>query len=213
MSRVSMRFAAAGTAAAAMMAAAVALAASPNARGLRAGAQGTQTPADAVLVAQSSPWPIPAPAPASWTAATIASRAATLFYPASWRALAGDAGTVTAALLDAEGAYHGYLNVTPRQGAERLQGWAAFRIGRNRGEGDRRVHEIGSAQDVAFSGARGSCVMDTYLSRVGSHPYRELACLVKGPRATSVFVGATLARDWSTLGPLIERAAGAFEER
>jgi hypothetical protein len=48
---------------------------------------------------------------------------------------------------------------------------------------------------------------------VGSHAYRELACIVAGRRSTSVFVGAALIADWSTLGPVIEHAAGTLVER
>jgi hypothetical protein len=155
----------------------------------------------------------PAPLPAGWTAATIASGGATLFHPAGWKPIPGDPGTVTAALRDDRGRYRGYLNLTPRQGAEQLAGWAAFRTRRNREEGDRNTHTLAAAEGLRFSAARGSCVIDDYLSRVGSHPYRELACIVAGSRYTNVFVGAALVPDWPTLGPVIERAAAALIER
>jgi hypothetical protein len=148
-----------------------------------------------------------------WTSATISSGAATLAYPSSWTPIAGDAGTVSVALRDRAGRYRGYLNATPRQGAERLAGWAAFRVHRNVEEGDRHVRELTASEDVAFAGAHGSCVEDVYLSRVGANPYRELACIVAGRRSTSVFIGATLASDWRTLGPTVRRAAAAFVER
>jgi hypothetical protein len=120
---------------------------------------------------------------------------------------------VTAALRDSAGVYHGYLNVTPRQGTEGLRGWAGFRIGRNSEEGDKHVHRLAAAEDLRFGQARGSCVIDDYLSSVRSHPYREIACIVAGRRDTSVFVGATLQQDWPTLGPIVERATADFLER
>lgn len=152
-------------------------------------------------------------APVGWPHATIASGSATLFYPADWKLIPGDRGTVTASLRDRAGLYRGYLNVTPRQGRERPAGWAVFRTQRNREEGDREVHEVAGAEGLGFGPARGSCVIDDYLSRVGSHPYREIACIVAGARDTNVFVGAVLQRDWPSLGPVVERAASALVEK
>jgi hypothetical protein len=151
--------------------------------------------------------------PGHWPSATISSGAATLAYPPGWRRIPGDTGTVTAALRDHAGRYLGYLNVTPRQGAERLAGWAAFRIARNREEGDKRVRMLAASQGVRFIAARGSCVVDQYQSRVGQHRYRELACIVSGRAHTSVFVGAALVSSWSAIGPILTRAASVFLER
>jgi hypothetical protein len=151
--------------------------------------------------------------PSPWKRATISSGAATLAYPATWRAIPGDRGTVSFALRDARGLYLGYLNVTPRQGAERLAGWAAFRTARNAEDGDRHVRVVSSSEHVAFTNASGSCVVDDYLSRVGSHPYRELACIVAGRHSASVFVGAALVSDWGTLAPMIRRSAATLIER
>jgi hypothetical protein len=155
----------------------------------------------------------PSRAPRGWTSATIASGAATLFYPANWKPIPGDKGTVTASLRDSEGRYLGYLNVTPRQGAEQLAGWAAFRTRRNAEEGDKHVRIVAAGENVRFAKARGSCVIDDYLSKVGSNPYRELACIVTGARHTSVFVGAALMGAWPTLGHVLERAGSALIER
>jgi len=154
----------------------------------------------------------PLPAPAHWSSATIRSGAATLFYPSSWHPIPGDSGTVTAALRD-RGLYAGYLNVTPRQGAEQLVGWGAFRTRRNAEDGDGQVHELAAAEGIGFTNARGSCVVDQYLSRVGAHRYRELACIVAGRGHTSVFVGAALVSHWPTLGSVVERAAESLRER
>jgi hypothetical protein len=157
--------------------------------------------------------PHPGPAPKTWASVTIASGGATLSYPSNWKPTPGDRGTVTAALRDSKGLYRGYLNVTPRQGAEQLDGWVAFRTRRNTQEGDQQTHVVAAAEDLRLGGARGSCVVDDYLSRVASHPYRELACIIAGDRYTNVFVGAVLARDWPSLGRVVERAAAAFTER
>jgi hypothetical protein len=117
---------------------------------------------------------------------------------------------VTRSLRDASGFYIGYLNLTPRQGAEQLHGWASIRTAHNREEGDRQVREVAAAEGLRFRNARGSCVIDDYLSKVGGNPYREIACLVGGHRHTDVFIGAALTRDWSTLSGTLERAASAL---
>jgi hypothetical protein len=119
---------------------------------------------------------------------------------------------VSAALRDGAGIFHGYLNVTPRQGSEKLKGWGGFRTRRNAEEGDKHVQEQASAEDLRFRDARGSCVIDAYETSVGSHPYREIACIVAGRRGISVFVGAALRQDWVTLGRILERAASFFLE-
>jgi hypothetical protein len=158
-------------------------------------------------------WLRPRAAPVGWVRTSIESGGAVLFHPPGWKRTPGDKGTVSFSLRDGRGLYRGYLNVTPRQGRERLAGWADFRTKRNRAEGDRRVREQVGAEGLHFAGASGSCVIDDYLSRVGSNPYTELACIASGRRYTSVFVGAALTRDWARLGPLIERAASALIER
>jgi hypothetical protein len=164
-------------------------------------------------IAGAFSWLVPASAPNLWTSATIPSGGATLFYPPKWQPTSGDLGTVTAALRGSGGRYLGYLNVTPREGVEQLAGWAAFRMARNRDEGDTRVGELAAAENLGFGHADGSCVIDDYISRVGHHAYREVACIVAGSRYTNVFVGATLLSDWPTLGRVVERAASVFTER
>ena len=179
--------------------------------GSRVTDRGTRT-AEAQVAGVFS-WLRAVPSPKTWTSATIASGGATLSYPSNWKPIPGDRGTVTAALRDSRGLYRGYLNVTPREGAEQLAGWAAFRTRRNMQEGDRRTRVVAAAENLRLDRARGSCVVDDYLSRVGSHPYREVACIFTGSRYTNVFIGATLVRDWPTLGRVVERAASAFTER
>jgi hypothetical protein len=147
-----------------------------------------------------------APAPAGWRLAR-ASDGATLPYPPSWRALAGDRGTVSAALRDADGDFVGYLNLTPRQGAERESNWASFRPAHNREEGDTHVHVIASGRGLRLGGGRASCVEDSYATTSGAH-YVELACLIAGARPL-VALGAAPPGDWKAQAPVIARSLSA----
>jgi hypothetical protein len=72
------------------------------------------------------------------------------------------------------------------------------------------VVQVAAAEGLRFRNARGSCVIDDYLSKVGRNPYREIACLVAGRRHTDVLIAAALKRDWSTLSGTLERAVSAF---
>ena len=206
---------AAGLTGMAVLAMSVAARSTTSSRAASGGARPAGLPAVASLSTAVAPLSglSPLAAPEQWTSATIRSGAATLSYPSSWQSIPGDSGTVTAALRDRAGLYAGYLNVTPRQGREQLAGWAAFRTRRNAEDGDRQVHELEAAEGIGFTNARGSCVVDQYLSRVGAHRYRELACIVAGRGHTSVFVGAALVSDWRTLGSVLERAAESLRER
>ena len=149
-------------------------------------------------------WLEPQPPPAGWRLAQIPSGAA-MSYPTSWRLQHGDAGTATAALRSPSGAFLGYLNITPRQGPEKLSGWAAFRLHHNHEEGDLNVKELASATGLRFRTGRGSCVEDLYGTKTHAH-YIEVACIVAGTRATTVIVGAAPPSAWSQQAPVIERA-------
>jgi hypothetical protein len=162
---------------------------------------------------RASFWPRPTGAPRGWLRGTIPSGAASVFHPASWTAIPGDDGTVTYSLRDRAGAYLTYLNVTPRQGAEQARGWARFRTRRNREEGAKRIRTIASAERLHFADATGSCVVDDYLSRVGAHPYRELACIVAGRRSTSVLVVATRRSSWDRFSSVAKLVVSSFRER
>jgi hypothetical protein len=163
-----------------------------------------------VSTAGTFAWLNPRPAPPGWIPTTTAASQATLFYPPTWTSIPGDRGTVTVALRDSSGRYAGYLNVTPRQGAEQLHGWATFRMNRNREEGDTRVRQIAAAEGLRFRDATGSCVIDSYLSKVGAHPYLEIACIVSGRAHTDVFIGAALQSDFNVLHTTLERAASSL---
>jgi hypothetical protein len=153
-------------------------------------------------------WLSPAAPPGGWAVARLPSGRATLAYPPGWHAVRTDPGTVSAALLGPHGRIRGYLNATPRQGAETLANWAGFRTAHNRHEGDFGLVTEAAAPGLPFRSGSGSCVIDRYAT--SSAHYREIACLVRGSRASTVVVGAALPHDWSRLAPQIERAISAF---
>jgi hypothetical protein len=157
---------------------------------------------------QAFTWLTPAAAPAGWSVGRLPSGRASFAYPPGWRALKTDPGTFSAGLMGAHGKIRGYLNATPRQGAETLADWAKFRPDHNRDEGDFNLVSEASATGLRFRTGSGSCVIDRYAT--DSAHYREIACLVHGSRADTVIVGASLPSDWARLGPQVERAISSF---
>lgn len=154
-------------------------------------------------------WLAPGPAPAGWRTTSIPT-GPTLSYPPGWRHVRGDAGTATAILYGPHQQIAGYLNITPRQGAESLSNWSNFRIAHDADEGDRGLKQLDAATGLRFRGGHGSCVRDSYTT--SSHAaYIELACLVAGARATTVIVGASPPAAWPKISAVIERAVSAFE--
>ena len=149
-------------------------------------------------------WLHPQSPPAGWRIAHLSGGAA-LPYPASWRLQHGDPGTATAALIDRDGRYLGYLNLTPRQGGETLANWASFRLDHNREEGQRDVTRLAAATGLHFLTGHGSCVKDSYTTQTGDR-FIELACLVAGTRATWVVVGAAPPDRWNAAMHMLERA-------
>ena len=115
---------------------------------------------------------------------------------------------MSAAVLGPQGRIRGYLNATPRQGAETLANWARFRPAHNHEEGDRHVVSEAAAQALRFRTGTGSCVIDHYAT-VSAH-YREIACLVRGSKASTVVVAAAVPRDWKRLAPQLERAVSSL---
>jgi hypothetical protein len=150
----------------------------------------------------------PGPPSPGWHQVREPHGAAVLAYPPGWRVIDGDPGTVTAALRSG-GRIVGYLNATPQGGAESLANWLRFRADHNRDEGDRSVVRLAGARGLRFRGAQGSCLVDGYTSSTGSR-YRELACIVAGPRATSVVVASAVQGRWATLAPVLRRAVSSF---
>ena len=92
---------------------------------------------------------VPAAAPAGWPHLTLPDGTAVLSYPPSLRRVAGDKDAVSAARLSPGGTYQLYLNATPRQGAERLRQWAAFRLSLLRSD------DAASAQVAVVPGQAG----------------------------------------------------------
>lgn len=144
------------------------------------------------------------PFPRRWTVVHIHSGAA-MAYPPGWKPIQSDPGTATAATFDRRDHIAGYLNLTPRQGAETLSGWARFRVGHNADEDDRDVTILADASRLSFRSARGSCVMDAYTTTARTQ-YVELACLVRAARSAVVIVGAAPPQQWRRVAPVIERA-------
>jgi hypothetical protein len=112
-------------------------------------------------------------------------------------------------LMDARGGFSGYLNITPRQGAESLSNWGSFRVTHNAKEGDRNITGVAVSPRLRFRTGRGRCVRDTYTTNRGTR-FVELACLVAGPKAASVIVGAAPPRIWGQMSSRLERAVSAF---
>ena len=156
---------------------------------------------------------VPAAAPTGWPHRTLPNGTAMLSYPPSLRPVTGDTDAVSAARLGPGRAFQLYLNATPRQGSERLLGWAAFRLRLLRSDDAASAHQDAAAQGVKFRGGTGSCVIDDYLTRIGGHHYQEVACLVQGRTSASVIVAAAPAAAWARARPLLLRAVAAYLAR
>jgi hypothetical protein len=146
--------------------------------------------------------------PPGWKIARLPSGKAAMAYPPGWRAIKTDPGTVSAALMGPHGRIRGYLNATPKGGAETLANWASFRPAHNHEEGDRAVVRLASGTGLHFANGTGSCVMDRY--KTISDRYREIACIVRGANATTVVVGAAEPSAWASLAPDLQRAVASF---
>ena len=153
-------------------------------------------------------WLRPSAAPSDWKIARLPSRNAQLAYPPGWRAIQTDPGTFSAALLGPRDRIRGYLNATPQSGAETLSNWGTFRPAHNGEEGDRNVVRDASAIGLRFRSGTGSCVIDHYTT--ASARYKEIACVVRGPRATTVVVAAARRADFTRLAPQLQRAVSSF---
>ena len=155
----------------------------------------------------------PAAAPAGWPRAALPGGTAVLSYPPSLHPLTGDKGTVSAARLGPGGTFQLYLNATPRQGAEILARWAAFRLKFLRADNAASARLDAAAQGVRFRGGTGSCVIDDYLTKIGAHHFEEIACLVQGRTSASVIVAAAPAASWAEVRPLLFQAVAAYQVR
>lgn len=152
-------------------------------------------------------WLRPAMAPTGWNVARTQGGAA-LAYPPGWTPIKTDPGTVSVALLGGGERIDGFLNATPRQGNETLADWSRFRPQHNQGEGDRDDRLLAATNDAPFRSGRGACVIDTYTTSKAS--YREIACLVSGPRSSAVVVAAAPTAMWARRVGTLERAVSSF---
>ena len=152
-------------------------------------------------------WLKPGSPPSGWKIARIRGGAA-LAYPPGWTPIRSDPGTASLALLGTGERIDGFLNATPKQGPETLADWSRFRPGHNRDEGDRRVRVLAATTDGRFRSGRGACVIDIYTTSKAS--YREIACLVSGPRSSAVVVAAAPTAMWVRRAATLERAVSSF---
>lgn len=152
-------------------------------------------------------------APASWPQRELPDRSAVLSYPPALHPIPGDTDAISVASRSPAGTYLLYLNATPRQGTETLRNWAAFRVHLLREDDASSAHLDATATGLSFRGGTGSCVSDDYITRIGAHHYREIACLVQGHTAGSVVVGTAPASRWAQAGPLLEQSVAAYRVR
>lgn len=155
-------------------------------------------------------WFAPRPAPSSWKHLSLPAGGSVLSFPSSMAPIKGDAQSISVAKKDASGKIVMYLNVTPKQGNERLDTWPAFRLAHIREESGPPVHESGQALGLRFLAGRGTCVMDDYFSRGRLNHYREIACFVQGRRSASVLVASAPVADWGQAATVLERAVSSF---
>jgi hypothetical protein len=112
------------------------------------------------------------------------------------------------ALLGPRDRIDGYLNATQKQGTETLANWSRFRPAHNRREGDRSVRVLAASSHLTFRSGRGSCVIDDYTTSKAN--YREIACLVSGPRASAVVVAAAPTALWNHQAATLKPAVSSF---
>jgi hypothetical protein len=169
--------------------------------GLAGGGNSSHPPASGPFA-----WLHPASPPTSWN--VVRSRGGALAYPPGWSRIKTDPGTATVALVGAGGRIDGYLNATPKQGTETLGNWSRFRPGHNLREGDRSVRLLASSDHLTFRSGRGACVIDDYTTSKAT--YREIACLVSGPKAPAVVVAAAPTAVWNRQAATLERAVSSY---
>jgi hypothetical protein len=150
------------------------------------------------------------PTPAGWQRITLPDRTASLSYPQSLRPLTSDRGALSEGLTSKSGTLLVYLNVTPKQGDETLRNWPGFRVGHLLDDDASAATMTGQATGLRFQGGTGSCVLDSYTTKVHANHYREIACFVQGSRGASVLVAATPAANWGKYAALLEEAVSAY---
>jgi hypothetical protein len=152
-------------------------------------------------------------APSGWRVLSLPDRGAVLAFPPSMHRVQSDHGAVSAAQFGAAGSYLLYLNATPRQGNETLRDWPQFRINHVADEEHTTPHLLAASQGVRFLGGTGTCVIDTYVTKVKSNHYTEVACYVQGKTSSSVIIGAAPTSDWARASGPLMRAVAAYQVR
>ncbi len=176
---------------------------------------GTTATTDHPATARSSTlgsfgWLVSTTPPTTWARLTVPSGLGTLFSPPGFRIVHGDPGTLSVALLNSAGTYLGYVNVTPHQGDETLQDWAAFRLSHLREDDTVSVHEDAMVRSVRTAAGVRSCVADDYVTTIGHHHFHEVACDVMSGSVSSVVVAATPSGDPAHVWPELESAVAAY---
>ncbi len=157
-----------------------------------------------------SAWFNAAPAPAGWKTLELPEGTGVLSIPPDAAPAQSDPGSVSATVSSSTGDLRMYLNATPRQGSESLDNWSAFRLDHLADENSSPPTKIADRNGMAFLGGTGSCVEESYLTRVGNNRYREMACLVAGSKGISVLIVAASADSWPLYGPVLEQAVNAY---
>jgi hypothetical protein len=150
------------------------------------------------------------PAPEGWQSLELPKAMAVLSIPPGATPTPGDPGTVSATVTAPNGDLKIYLNATPQQGDESQSNWPEFRLAHLTGEHAASANRLAERAGMQFRGGPGSCVEDTYVTRIGGHKYREIACLVSGPRGGSVLVAAAPAVSWDRYSDVLEQAVDAY---
>ncbi|MEV5050214.1 hypothetical protein [Arthrobacter sp. LAR12-1-1.1] len=171
---------------------------------------GNQTPGAAPSGATPFSWFHAGPAPAGWQSMELPDATAVLSIPPDATPTPGDPGTVSATVTAPNGVLKIYLNATPQQGEESQSNWPEFRLAHLTGEHAASANRLADRAGMPFRGGLGSCVEDTYVTRIGGHKYREIACLVAGTRGGSVLVAAAPADSWDRYSPVLQQAVEAY---
>jgi hypothetical protein len=172
--------------------------------------------ATASIAGASGPfaWLVPTAAPVGWTQLALPTGTAVLSVPPTLHRVKSDPASVSAAHVGSTGRYLAYLNATPQEGDENLADWPRFRVKHLLDESAASVHTIAASTSLPFLNARGSCVIDVYVTRVKHHSYHEVACFVKGAAKTgSVIVAAAPSFQWARVATLLEQAVAAYRAR
>src|SRR5262249_21507575 len=123
----------------------------------------------------------------------------------------GDPGTVSAARGGSGGRFVMYLNSTPKQNKETLSNWPGFRIEHLMDESASTARLLAASRGVRFVGGTGTCVLDTYVTKIKSNHYTELACIVREKSGSSVIIAAALSADWKSDSGTLMRAVAAYQ--